>query len=1176
MHDLKMFTSMDLGLLGESLRNAGFGCDSMEQVAHKIATIMYDYFLNKETGKRSFALVRLFKTHSLEYLPSTLRNAVLEGLPNNREIHHPQCLTLLGTRGDDDAWNSRHTSKSHQAIPLYSEEFTNSLPMVSSLLIQLGLQISEVIRPMQPIQLEAQGHDYNVFFVEEALGSPLIPAQEAFVIPYGIRSVIGFGGVLVDRSVFAVIAFAKDPIPKSTALMFRPMARNVTAALLPFVSRVFDDADLTHELDSDRRDRENVSLRAQVQVLKDILKATQETSQLYETELASINKQLQTSNDELKMQQKSLLLSEERVRAIVDTVLDGIVTINSQGHIILFNPAAERLFGYRFSEVVGQNVKLLMPEPYHSEHDFYLERYRREGSPRVIGKGREVSGRKKDGSIFPMHLSVGVMEMAGEKKFVGIIADISERKRAETELRQHREHLEQLVAIATAEVTAIVQTAVNAVITIDKHGIMKSFNPSAEKMFGWTKEDAIGQNVSILMESKFAVLHDGYLERFLTTRQPHIIGLGREVTAMRKDGSTFPAYLAVGHTELADDRHIFVGFLSDITPQKRNEAELKQAKEDAEAGARAKASFIANMSHEIRTPMNAIIGFAEVVLQDASLAPDTRQHVTTILRSAKALLGIINDILDVSKLESGKFVLESTCFHLPNAMTDALRTLEHRAVEKNLNVYFVRDPAVPIRLMGDPAKLRQVILNLLGNAIKFTRQGEITLAVKPGKQAGMLHFSVSDSGIGMTQAQMEKVFEAFSQADVSTTRRFGGTGLGTTISKQLVEMMGGTIWVESEVGKGSVFHFTVMLAEGPLTGSCLYEDGEVIEEGYVSPRLFRILLAEDLEANAALALLRLKQQGHTVDWAKNGLEAVNAYRQGGYDLILMDVMMPELDGLGATQEIRKLENGLGVRVPILALTASVMHEERVSCLAAGMDGVEAKPIDFNQLFATMEQFVPPQQGRPNTNRSVKMTENATMDLSPLDGITDHVRALKTWKVASIYVKALRSFADTRANDAQAIQRLLMEHPDDGEPARAVVHALKGVAGNLAMDSVAALATQIDADLKSGQMSAAQSRLVALNHALQATTQAIAKLPLLEAGPAKTVQPWDVENMQSVLKQLLDALDALNPDVVEPILDQLNSIMTKKDLAPIQKCIDGFDFEEAKTITIKLIEKCKIS
>ncbi|MBF0436766.1 MAG: CHASE domain-containing protein [Magnetococcales bacterium] len=868
--------------------------------------------------------------------------------------------------------------------------------------------------------------------------------------------------------------------------------------------------------------------------------------------------------------------SEAITRAILDTAINPIITINASGIVHSFNPAAEQLFGYHNREIVGRNVSLLMPEPYSSAHDSYLARYLREGDSRVIGKSREAEGRKQDGSIFPMHLSVGTMEVKGDRMFVGIISDITERKKAESELRQHRDHLEELVGIATAEVKAIVQTAVNGIITIDGQGIIHTFNPSAEKLFGWTREEVVGKNVSILMESHLAEQHNGFLERFIQTRKASIIGTGREIIAKRKDGSIFPGYLAVGHTRLHENNHFFVGFISDITPQKRNEAELNLAKEAAEAGAKAKASFIANMSHEIRTPMNAIIGFAEVVLQDRALVPETHQHVKTILSAARSLLGIINDILDVTKLESGRFTLETVGFHLPNALADAIRTVEHRATEKGLEIRMEYDTGLPLHLMGDPTRLRQVILNLVGNAIKFTEKGRVTVSVRPGAQPDLLHFSVADTGIGMTPEQTDKVFEAFVQADVSTTRRFGGTGLGTTISKQIVEMMGGTIWVESEVGKGSVFYFTARLPAADAEGKSLYEEGNAIKEWYISPRLFRILLAEDIEANATLAMLRLKQQGHEVDWAKNGQEAVDAYRQGGYDMILMDVMMPGLDGLEATHAIRALEKGTGRHIPILALTANVMREDNVKCLAAGMDGIEAKPIDFKQLFVTMEQIVPPQYGRPNTNPVISEEIHATINFSHLDGIADYVRALKTWKVPFAYAKALNSFADSHANDTNEMRRLLAEHPDDNEPARAVAHALKGVAGNLALDRVTHLATTIDADLKSGQRSAAESKLGALYHALQESASVIAELHSATEDQSLSLLPFDGTVMRKLLRELTNALDALNPDDVEPVLEHMSRYITKADLDPIKKCVEAFDFDAARSGMIALADKIGVN
>ncbi|MEO5330381.1 MAG: CHASE domain-containing protein [Magnetococcus sp. YQC-5] len=747
-----------------------------------------------------------------------------------------------------------------------------------------------------------------------------------------------------------------------------------------------------------------------------------------------------------------------------------------------------------------------------------------------------------------------------------------ELQRTETELRQHKDHLEDLVAIATAEVKAIMQTAVNAIITIDGKGIIKIFNPAAEKIFGWRKEEVIGKNVGLLMEEPFASRHDDFLRRFIATKEPHIIGFGREIIALRKDGTLFPAHLAVGYAELAEHHHIFVGFLSDITLQKKNETELKQAKEDAEAGARVKAAFIANMSHEIRTPMNAVIGFAEVVMQDASLNADTRKYIKIIFSSAKALLGIINDILDVTKLESGKFTLETVCFHLPNALEEAMRTMEHRAAEKNLAIRIEYDPSLPLRWMGDPIRLRQVILNLVGNAIKFTEKGGVTVSVRPGEEGGVLHFLVQDSGIGMTPEQVEKVFEAFSQADASTTRRFGGTGLGTTISKQIVEMMGGRIWVESEWGHGSVFHFTARLPYATQQDGCLYEEGEVVAEDYLSPRLFRILLAEDIEANATLAMLRLKQQGHEVFWAKNGREAVDAWSQGSFDLILMDVMMPELDGLEATKAIRAMEQESGSHIPILALTASVMREEKENSLAAGMDGVEAKPIDFNRLLFTLEQIVPAGMGRPNTNQSSGVKARAFVDFSRLDGILDHGSALKTWKDPIVYAKALHSFANTRSNDVEQMRRLLAEHPDSAAPARAVAHALKGVAGNLAMHRIALLATGIEADLKANHREAVRFKLEELQPLLEEAIGAIASLESVVHDPSfKAIQPIDVDGLKMIVTELSDALDSLNPDVVEPIMTRLAQYFSQADLAPIQASLDAFDFDAAKSNAIALAE-----
>ncbi|WP_051304688.1 PAS domain S-box protein [Chitinilyticum litopenaei] len=877
---------------------------------------------------------------------------------------------------------------------------------------------------------------------------------------------------------------------------------------------------------------------------------------------------------EQKSIESDLLQSQETTRAILATAINPIITIDAHGMVCSFNPAAETLFGYAASELIGQNIKLIMPQPYHSEHDGYLSRYLREGQPHVIGKGREVVGRKKDGSTFPMHLSVGRMEVGGAPMFVGIIVDISERKAAETELAKSLE-----------TTRAILATAINPIITIDAIGQVCSFNPAAEALFGYARDEVLGKNIKIIMPEPYRAEHDGYLSRYLREGQPHVIGKGREVVGRRKDGATFPMHLSVGRMEVAGEP-MFVGIIVDITERKNAEAELlqhrdrlaemvasataelQQAKEDAEAGARTKSAFLANMSHEIRTPMNAIIGFTEVVLQDEALSDATRNHVKTILRASRSLLGIINDVLDISKLESGKFMLEQIPFHLPNVLRDIQHTIEQQLGEKGL-VYRCRiADGLPLRVVGDPTRLRQILLNLLGNAIKFTDHGEVGLTVTAGAQAHELHFAVSDTGIGMTEQQLAKVFDAFSQADVSTTRNFGGTGLGTTISKQLVEQMGGVIWVESVWKEGSTFHFTAQLPAAQAQQRCFNEDEQVLGEAYVSPRLFTVLLAEDLETNASLALLRITQQGHHVDWVKNGREALQAVRRGGYDLVLMDVMMPEMDGLEATRRIRAHEAAAGQPpIPIVALTASILHEDHLRCRDAGMDRVEGKPIDFNSLFRMMEDVVPSGSGRAQEGSGLLTIAVAPQQqLECLAPVADVGKALAVWQDPQAYADALQQFARQQADKALELQALLAADPPDYPAAYRLLHALKGVAGNLYLGRVYQLACQLDARIKPLLDDAAAAApfdlpaLAELDEALQQALAAIAALPGASAIPSTG---YDAGKVRELLLRLQQELAQLNPDSVEPLLKELCRYLPHEQVSPLWRLLESFDFDGAQ-------------
>ena len=651
-------------------------------------------------------------------------------------------------------------------------------------------------------------------------------------------------------------------------------------------------------------------------------------------------------SERLRTEERLLKLS----RAVKQTA-DGVFITDCAGLIEYVNPAFEHMTGYVLAEVRGQTPHFLQSAC--DDRDFHQEFWE------TIRAGRTfravVTNRKKNGELFYVDETISPLtDAAGQiTHFVSTCKDITESKRREEELRTSRERF----ALA-------VQGSKDGIWDWDMTTNEVYYSPRWKSMIGYD-DDEIGNHFSE-WESR---LHPDDVDRVLATVKAYLDGDSLEYSLehrlRHKDGS-YRWILARGVALRDPDGKPYrmAGSHTDVTRRKRTEAELRQAKELAEDASRAKSQFVANISHELRTPLNGIMGMTQLLL-GTPLTDEQSECLRTVKLSVDALLVLINDVLDFSKIEADKMELRPAPFSLRPALADTLKPLTLRARDKGLQFTSAVANAVPDGLIGDWPRLHQVFLNLVGNAIKFTEAGtvDVRIAVAEDRQAQngdphvTLHCFVSDSGIGIPEDKQRIIFEPFTQADGSMTRKYGGTGLGLTIADQLIRLMGGHLWVVSVAGGGSTFHFTVTLPLAPVTLSLPQPPLPPNEPlPNVEPRPLHVLLVEDNHVNQRVMTTYLKQHGHTSVLAENGIEALAALERVTFDVILMDVQMPEMDGLEATRRIRAREACGTGRVPMIAMTAHAMKGDRELCLGAGMDAYLAKPVDFDDLSRMLAEL----------------------------------------------------------------------------------------------------------------------------------------------------------------------------------------------------------------------------
>jgi PAS domain S-box-containing protein len=749
---------------------------------------------------------------------------------------------------------------------------------------------------------------------------------------------------------------------------------------------------------------------------------------------------------ERRQTERSLLESETKLRQVFETSLDAI-SIRSLGEhrYIDVNPAFLNLTGYSRDEVIGHTLDELRLRA-DNLGDKFIAAIRTQG----FVHNMEGSLRRKDGRLVPILTSAVATEIGGELAIIAVTRDITMTKLTEARLRENERRFRE---IFDANLDAISLRRMH-------DNVYREVNSEFLRLTGYSREEVIGRSCEELglLNPQDLLLHDRTIETEGKLQNA-------EVEIRRKDGSLVPVMLSAVKIELGGELYV-LAIMRDITERKRIDREMIAARDAALAASRAKSEFLSNMSHEIRTPLNAILGMAEV-LAETRLDTEQRRYVETMQTNGNALLHLIDDILDLAKVESGALTLVPTLFDLTDLIERMVDTFAFRARDKRLDLTHRIEPGVPRFCIGDSLRLRQILINLLANAVKFTERGSIVLTVAnatvgPSNDADSkrtwLKFSVADTGIGIAPAHLQSIFASFTQADPSISRKYGGTGLGLAIVQRLVNLFDGTVAVDSTPGRGSTFSFTVPLEiaddAAVRRASALGAIGSEAEgsESQFGARpeetAARILLAEDSADNRFLIRTYLRNTGYCLDEAADGRAAIEMFQAGGYDVVLMDLQMPALDGLSATRAIRELEAREGRRrTTIIALTASALDEAVRQSIEAGCDSHLSKPVRKETLLKALADAA----GQRESEDGAAADGSGNGDGGPGQSfrvtVSEQLRPL------------VGGFLDRKRADVQRLKKAIDE--SDFELIAAAGHQLTGEGGSYELDRISEIGRQLE-------------------------------------------------------------------------------------------------------------------